>query len=174
MEKIFIWGMMGSGKTLLGQRLADQLGLAYFDLDYEIEKESGLSIPEFFERFGESKFREFETGVLNAIAKRPHSFLMSCGGGTPCFDQNGKLMNELGKTIFLEVPIPILVIRLMKDESNRPLLSDLSVDEITTTLEELTEERKPFYSAAQFKVSIAEDLEESIQSILKLIQTNES
>src|SRR5438874_1229377 len=102
--KIFLIGMPGSGKTTTGKLLAEKLKLTFVDLDMEIEKSEGRSINQIFEKRKENYFREVESMILKKFCSSSESFVMSTGGGAPCFFNNIKQMNDSGKTIFLDVP----------------------------------------------------------------------
>ncbi|MDA0266243.1 MAG: shikimate kinase [Cyanobacteria bacterium] len=116
---LYLVGMMGSGKSTLGQRIAQQLGYRCFDTDRLIEQAAGQAIPELFAQSGEAAFRELETQVLNQLA--PYTRLVvATGGGIVVRRQNwGQLRH--GIVIWLDVPIAELVQRLQGDTS-RPLL----------------------------------------------------
>ena len=73
-------GMPGCGKSTIGKKTAKEIGKTFVDLDKEIEKEAKMTIPEIFERYGESRFREIEQEVCARIAKE-HGQVISCGGG---------------------------------------------------------------------------------------------
>lgn len=98
--KIFIIGFMGSGKTYWGKKWARQSGLAFFDLDEEIEKQEGKTIAAIFEEDGEDYFRKIEATALRAFTNNKNC-LISCGGGTACFNNNMQWMNEHGATLYL-------------------------------------------------------------------------
>ena len=93
--RIFIIGYMGAGKSTVGKKLAKKLRLTFIDLDEQVEKESGMSPFELFEKSGEDAFRIKEQETLHKIFKQDN-FVLSTGGGTPCFFDNMKLMNEHG------------------------------------------------------------------------------
>ncbi len=75
---------MGTGKTYWGRRWAVQHEMDFFDLDTEIEKSTGLSIPGIFEQHGEEYFRDKEQALLHSFNDK-ENFILSTGGGTPCF-----------------------------------------------------------------------------------------
>jgi len=147
--KIFMIGMPGSGKTFLGEELSILLDLPYFDLDDGIERESGISISEMFSTRGEKYFRTIESKLLRSIPGMTEHFVLSTGGGTPCFFDNMNFMNEEGKTVFLNVPVKTLYKRLIKSGQNeRPLLRDRPEEDLLAYLEEQFELRINFYLKA--------------------------
>jgi shikimate kinase len=127
--KIFLIGMPGSGKTTLGAGIADELHIMFVDLDHEIEKHEGKSIPNIFLENGEDHFRNVESMLLRQWAGSQNNFVMATGGGAPCYYKGIEVINKSGLSIFLDVPVRELVARL-KSKNDRPLLgNDLSEKE---------------------------------------------
>src|SRR3546814_19691193 len=91
---------MGAGKTTLGKPLAQKLGIPFIDMDAVLEASEGKTITELFEILGEPGFREKERDALQKSAF-PDSFVMSTGGGAPCFFNNMDWMNRTGITMYL-------------------------------------------------------------------------
>lgn len=149
---VFLIGMMGSGKSTLGKALSRSLSMECIDLDvYLVEKEQ-LSISEIFESKGEAFFRERETFYLKELATRK-DLIIATGGGAPCFNDNMELMNQLGETIFLDVPQNELFKRLSGQKKGRPLLENKSDEELKTYISETLEKRRVFYEKAKFKLT---------------------
>jgi len=98
--KLFLIGMMGSGKTYWAQQLAAAYHIDWMDLDSEIEKENLMTIKEIFETEGEENFRLKEQKALHKLA-RYQNIIIATGGGTPCFYNNMQWMNEHGITVLL-------------------------------------------------------------------------
>src|SRR5258708_15000387 len=122
--KIFLLGLPGSGKTTIGKELAGLLRIPFVDLELEIEKSFKKKITEIFEKQGEGYFRELEAKQLRKWCSAPSGFVMATGGGTPCFYDNLKFINQTGKSIFLDVPAREIVKRIKKAElMERPLLA---------------------------------------------------
>ena len=114
-ENIFLIGFMGSGKSHWGHIWALQHALAFYDLDTEIE--------EIFEKHGEEKFREIERYHLRKFdITKP--YLLSCGGGTPCFFDNLDWMKRHGTIIYLKASPEYILDRVMEETSKRPLLKE--------------------------------------------------
>lgn len=122
--KIYLIGMPGSGKSTLGNKLALHLGVRYIDLDKEIEAEMGMSIPEIFKSHGENKFRVIESEILRKLSHNIPAFVMSTGGGAPCYHKGIHYMNQIGLTVYLNVSIDELERRLKISKEERPLLPD--------------------------------------------------
>ena len=149
--KIFLIGMPGSGKTTIGKLLAEKLKLPFVDLDVEIEKSEGQSINQIFEKRKENYFREVESATLKKFCTSSESFVMSTGGGAPCFHDNMTKMNDSGKAIFLDVPAKEIADRLEKTNLiERPLFAKLSSDQLKDKIEFLRSHRIGFYRQAQF------------------------
>lgn len=150
--KIFLLGFMGSGKSYWGKKLSTSLDLPCFDLDKEIEKNEGLSIAAIFEAYGEAKFRQLEAQYLRLLAEK-EALLLSCGGGTPCFSENMQFMNNNGTTLWLDVPVAVMVNRLKRNKNKRPLIKNLSDSELRLFVEEKLKERRAYYEQAQLIVN---------------------
>ncbi|HWR33301.1 MAG TPA: shikimate kinase, partial [Chitinophagaceae bacterium] len=106
--KIFLIGFMGSGKTHWGRLLSQKLGIPFFDLDEQVTGHAGKSIHEIFESEGEEQFRIFEKEVLHIITESHESFVMACGGGSPCYFNNIDYMNQSGTTVWINTPLNTL------------------------------------------------------------------
>jgi shikimate kinase len=166
--KIFLIGMMVSGKSYWMDKLAKNLNTPRYDLDLLIEKVEDRSIQQVFEESGEEHFRKMESIVLKWFGDRDE-YILATGGGTPCFHDNMVWMNNEGLTIWLDEPVDILVERLIAEKAHRPLISGLNDNELRTYLEKKKEERMPFYTQAKCCVS-GEDINE--QNLLALIKEN--
>jgi shikimate kinase len=147
--KIFLIGLPGSGKTTVGKQLAEKMNLSFVDLDLEIEKQEGKTVQEIFAQKKENYFRELESNALRSFCSSKSDFVMATGGGTPCFFNNMELMNQSGKTIFLDVPASEITARLQKTNlAERPLFSKLSSDQLKDKIEWLRSQRIPYYKQA--------------------------
>ena len=120
--RIYLIGFMGSGKTHWGRLLSEKLGIRFFDLDEQVAEHAGESIPELFVSQGEEIFRLMEKDVLHIITESHDSFVMACGGGTPCYFNNIEYMNKSGTTVWINVPLDTLFKRLVLEKEKRPLI----------------------------------------------------
>jgi len=118
---LFLIGPMGAGKTTVGRRVAEQLGLAFHDLDQEIEARSGADIPLIFELECEAGFRKRESDVLDELSAR-HGVLLSTGGGAVLRAENRQRLRERGFVVYLETTVEQQLKRLAHDRK-RPLLA---------------------------------------------------
>jgi shikimate kinase len=163
--KLFLIGMMGSGKSYWAQKIAAATSYNWMDLDVEIEKENGISISEIFKTEGEATFRLMEQKALNQLAKHSN-IIIATGGGTPCFFNNIVWMNAHGVTVFIDEPIDVLVTRLQKEKAHRPLVSNISDEELHVSLTERLASRLHFYQKAQHTVIGSQA---TVEDFIKLI-----
>lgn len=130
--KIILIGYMGSGKTGVGRLLAEKLQLPFLDLDHEITRHEGREIPEIFSTSGEIYFRKKETEILkHLLEKRDGDFVLSVGGGTPCYGNNMALLKTEPElcSVYLKTSLGELTKRLLKEKDSRPLISHLPSEE---------------------------------------------
>jgi shikimate kinase len=162
--KIFLLGFMGSGKTHWGRELSQKLSIPFFDLDEQIVNSENKSINEIFEEKGEEHFRLLEKDTLHIITESRDSMIMATGGGTPCYFNNIEYMNRSGTTVWLDTPINVLHERLLKEKSHRPLLKELSDEQVKSFIIKKFSDRKIYYMQADIIIN-----EEPLQ-IDKLIE----
>ena len=142
-KPVVLLGMMGSGKSTIGKKLAKEIGCSFVDSDHFIEKEIGMTIKKIFSKFGEDYFRKKEKQCLNILLKKPPS-VIAIGGGT--FIQN-EIRNKIKKTsisVWLKVNHKVLV-RRCRNSRNRPLLAN---KDITDEIKKLINDRYPIYKEA--------------------------
>jgi shikimate kinase len=146
MKNIILVGMMSSGKTTLGKKLARALHYQFVDLDKLIEKDQGMDIPTVFSSKGEDYFREIESRILKEISTQK-GIVLASGGGTPCFFDNMEVIRQMGISIFLDVPAADLARRIENHgKDDRPILSGAT--SLQQTLQARITDRLPFYSQA--------------------------
>ena len=123
---------MGSGKTVVGKLLQQELQLPFLDLDMEISKKENKSIPAIFEQFGEIYFRRKESETLRELLNSEEDFLLALGGGTPCYGKNLQLIKENPETklVYLKAGIDTLKNRLFEEPGERPLIAHLESPEL--------------------------------------------
>lgn len=155
---VYLVGFMGSGKTSVGQRLAELLGWKFIDLDQEIETREGGSIRELFRREGERYFRSLECEELRRVSAVQRT-VVALGGGAFCSEQNQRIVRATGRSIWLDAPIDFLYARCSGD-SSRPLFSTLH------EMEQLLDRRRPFYEKATLRLVVSE---RSVDEIARLI-----
>ena len=111
----FLLGFMGSGKSHWGKLWAAEYKLGFIDMDEEIEINERKTVSEIFDSKGEEYFRSLEADLLRTYEKLGSS-IIACGGGTPCYHDNMKWMNEHGLTIYLSAKPEEILRRLMKTQ----------------------------------------------------------
>jgi shikimate kinase len=150
-KRIYLTGFMTCGKSTIGPILANVLGLDFYDLDKEIEREEKQSIIEIFEKHGEKYFRDSETNILKSLSENI-SAVISLGGGTIMNKINFDLMKQSGKVIYLKVS-PDTLYKRLKNKIDRPLFRDLVLTEkpeehFIERINELLKIRSSFYEQA--------------------------
>ncbi|MEO5674316.1 MAG: shikimate kinase [Chitinophagales bacterium] len=165
MSRIFLIGFMGSGKTFLGKQLAQLLNYEFIDLDEAIEKEGGVSIAEIFSANGEEYFRNEESSVLKSISQK-QNVVVATGGGTPCFYDNMKWMNDHGLTVYLKLTPEFLFQRLKPETLHRPLLSGKSEEQLKFYISSKLDERKPYYAMSHITVKANEIAAPAIATLI--------
>ncbi len=151
-EKIFLIGFMGSGKTTIGKKLANKLNIPFFDVDEEVVNDEGKDIPAIFESNGENYFRQKEHKKLTQLINENEAFVISTGGGTPCFNNNMELMNANGTTFYLKYTPEFLVSRLKNGIYKRPLLQNINLSELNSFITSLLSEREFYYNQSHFTI----------------------
>lgn len=150
--KVFLVGYMASGKSTVAKKLAKKLGLDSVDLDKEVEKIAGKSIPEIFRMEGEKAFRKREQIELRKWLEKD-DFVMATGGGTPCFFESMDEMNGAGTTVYLQMSPKAVVDRVMASKEERPILKGLSEEKMLKKVDFQIGKREPFYSRAKITVN---------------------
>jgi shikimate kinase len=134
-------GLMGSGKSTIGRRVANRLGRPFVDVDGEIEARTGATIAELFARDGEPAFRSLEADVVAELLARDDGAVISCGGGAVLDDGTRQRLRERAVVVWLRARASTLAHRTAPD-GRRPLLTG----DHRATLERLVLERDPLYA----------------------------
>lgn len=150
--RIFIVGYMGAGKSTIGKRLARKLDLPFIDLDDAFEEKHHYSIPNFFDHFGEDKFRDFEQELLKEVITKNPDAVISTGGGTACYFDNMDLMNESGLSVYLKMSPMSISHRLKMARKLRPVIREVHHDDMLEFIEEQLRIRGKYYDKAQLIV----------------------
>lgn len=144
---------MGSGKSTVGKALAPILKTRCIDLDDYLEKKEGRTIPEIFESEGEEKFREIEKNCLTELLKLKDPHIISLGGGTVCFFDNLEKIKAKGLLIYIDLPVEVLADRIKESKLTRPLIKELSTEELIKNITEILSLRKKHYEQAHITVN---------------------
>ncbi|WP_042720524.1 shikimate kinase [Flavobacterium sp. B17] len=150
---ISLVGYMGSGKSHISKILSEKLNFKLIDLDKEISRRNKLTIPEIFSKRGEIFFRKLEREALEEILATEENVILSLGGGTPAYYNNMEIINNNSKSIFLKASIATLLERLTKQKEKRPLIANISDEDLPEFIAKHLFERNVFYSKAQFSVN---------------------
>lgn len=147
---LYLIGMMGSGKTTVGQELAVELGYRFLDLDALVETVANCSIPEIFAQEGESRFRDLESRVLSEVsAYASQRLAIATGGGVVLRPENWSYLRH-GLVIWLNAPLSLLFERLQAD-TTRPLLQ---TEDPRAKLKSLMEQRQALYNQADLEIPV--------------------
>ncbi len=150
-------GLMGAGKTAIGRRVAAVLGLPFIDSDHEIEAASRMSVPELFEKYGETEFRALEQRVIARLIGEGIRVLAT-GGGAFMNAETRAAVREHAISIWLKADLDTLMGRVMKKQ-NRPLLKS---DDPRAVMERLMAIRYPVYAEADITVQTRDERREVI------------
>jgi len=157
---------MGAGKSTVGRRLAQRLGLPFVDTDAAIEDAAGYSAAEMFERFGEADFRDGERRLVARLVDGQVR-VIATGGGVFVDPRTRQLLNERAITVWLDAPVEVLADRTSR-RNTRPLLRN---GDPKGTLERLAKERQRAYSEAHIRVTSGNGAHrEVVESILRALE----
>ena len=167
-RSVVVIGLMGAGKSTIGKRLAQMLGLAFIDADAEIESVSRMSIPELFEAYGEPEFRDLERRVIKRIL-RTGPRVLATGGGAFMNESTRRTIAKAGVSVWLKADLDVLMERVAR-KGNRPLLKTANP---RATMQELIDRRYPVYAQADVTVQSREEKKdvmalEVIEALAKL------
>jgi len=166
-RSIVFVGLMGAGKTAIGRKLSQMLGLPFVDSDHEIEQVSRMTVAELFEQYGEAEFRALEARVIERLLKGgPQIF--STGGGAFMNAQTRQGVAERGVSIWLKADLDLLMQRVAKKPS-RPLLQN---PDPRAVMARLMEERYPIYATADITIQTRDERREIIATeVLEALKT---
>lgn len=168
--RIYLVGYMGCGKSTIGRKVADLLGISFADLDKYIEERYFKSVPAIFLEEGEKGFREKEHNSLLEVSQF-EDIVISTGGGTPCFFNNMEVMNSNGVTVYIAPDTDILATRLIKSKTERPLIVGKSREELIMFINDALEKRTPFYERSKIIIRGENNLDPQLV-IDKIYQLN--
>ena len=164
-RSIFLIGMMGSGKSQTGLKLAELLNYKYIDLDSLIEKLAKKSINQIFNDEGEDDFHELETNCLKETIKIP-SLVISTGGGIVTKSENWGILRQ-GIIAWIDLDKDIAIERLKNEIEKRPLLQGNNLNDLYMSI---FQSRENFYSQADLRIKVKrENIEEVALKIINAI-----
>jgi len=166
---VYLIGYMGVGKTTLAKLLAEQLQLSFCDTDQIIEQQEKRSIAEIFRNDGELYFRMLETELLKQYNRKG---IVACGGGLAIYNNNMKLINSKGISIYLKASTNHLYNQLKDDKKSRPLIANITNEELKLYIKKELKNRSPFYELAQHTILVdGKNIAETLREINALIRT---
>ena len=170
MNRIYLVGYMGAGKTTTARRLANKLGWQVVDTDALFEEKYKISVNDFFNKYDEPLYRKLESEVLKET-ERLENVVVSTGGGTACYFDNMEWMNSHGLTVFLRISPQAAVDRVLHSRHKRPLAIGKSEAELTEFVNQHYASRLSFYEQARITVK-SEDLD--LGNLMQLIENEEN
>lgn len=157
-------GFMGTGKTTVGKRLAQRLNIGFKDTDEEVQRVTGLTIKELFDKYGEIRFRSEEAAAIRRIIREDNQ-VIATGGGAVLNPENIKALRENGLIFCLEAP-PEVIYERVKHKNTRPLLDE---ENLMDTIIRLLGERRDLYKNADFTLETSQNSAEIIvEEIIRL------
>lgn len=162
---------MASGKTTFGQALARRTGRQFVDLDQEIERREGRTIPEIIASDGEARFRQIESMTLKSTVGMKNA-VIACGGGTPCHRDNMEFMTLHGVTLWLVASPERLAERILEAGATRPLVAGKDPEELDAFIRRHLLERQPYYCRASLRLNsehleTPEEIEATVDTFLQ-------
>lgn len=148
---IYLVGYMGSGKSTIGKQLAQRLDFAHLDLDDYFEETYKISVLNFFDKYDETAFRGIETKLLEKTFDL-ENYVISTGGGTPCFNNNMELINEHGFSVYIRMHPKSLFIRLKNAKRPRPRTFLLDDEALIKRIDDDMLVRERFYEQAKLVI----------------------
>jgi shikimate kinase len=161
---------MASGKSTIGREISKKLDMKFIDLDDYISRREKSSISEIFKVKGEIYFRRIESFYLSEILNSKDRFILSLGGGTPCYSNNMELiLNSEASSIYIKAGIKTLVSRLTAEKNKRPLVAELEDDKLLEFVAKHLFERRFFYEQASMTVNTEDKSTEEITTEIRIL-----
>lgn len=151
-------GLMGSGKSTIGRKVAQALGMAFYDADNEIEAAARMTIPELFEAYGEAEFRSLEQRVVLRLVSQDEGAIISTGGGAFINPEIRDAIKQSAVSLWLNAELDLLMSRVEK-RPGRPLLQ---TEDPRGTMQLLMDQRYPIYEEADVMVTSSDVSKEDI------------
>ncbi len=168
-ERIFLIGFMGSGKSSIGERLAQRMGWQFVDTDRLIEATHHITIAQIFAQQGESAFRAIECEVLAQLLPQRH-IVVATGGGMACKQENIEKMNAAGTTIYLQASSENLANWLKSERQNRPLIAQQSEEQLYQYIVQTLSQREKFYQQATFTICVDQNYTTDNEMVGRIVE----
>ncbi len=166
-QPVALVGMMGAGKTTIGRKLAQYLGVPFADSDDAIEAQTGQSVAQIFSEAGEAQFRILEADIIANLLMMTKTGIIALGGGALGSASTRALIRQKAAIIWLKAPPEVLRARVDADHSKRPLLADSNK---YATIDRLLAEREPNYQNADIIIDAAASSELIMENIIHALQ----
>ena len=172
--RIYLTGFMASGKSTVGPRVAERLGIDFCDLDDWVEAQAGRPISAIFEAEGEPAFRRLEAEALRATVQRD-DVVVALGGGALVDVENLAFAKKHGTVVYLQVPAEELIRRLSSEADTRPLLQDeegvpLPDRALRARIESMLVRRRRFYEQAHVTVDAAQPVDDVVAAMVRRVE----
>lgn len=165
---IVLTGFMGSGKSVIGRKLAKRLNRKFIDTDDLIEKKTGLEIQQIFSSSGEPYFRQLETEVIKEVIKEDN-LVIAVGGGAVLSEENMTNLEKNSMIINLQVKPETVFARIKRDKVVRPLLQ---TEDPLSRIKELLKQREPHYARCNFAFDVsALSVNQAVEKIIQFLKT---
>ncbi len=168
-ERIFLIGFMGSGKSSIGERLAQRMGWQFVDTDRLIEATHHTTIAQIFAQQGESAFRAIECEVLVQLLPQRH-IVVATGGGMACKQENIDKMNAAGTTVYLQASAENLANWLKPERKNRPLIAQQREEQLYQYIVQTLSQREKFYQQATFTIRVDQNYTTDNEMVGRIIE----
>jgi shikimate kinase len=166
-KNLVLIGFMGTGKSTIGFRLAQKLGMEFIDMDREIETVSGLSVADLFKQYGEVRFRSEEGLMAKKLGTREDT-VIATGGGTVLSSDNINALSENGILICLDAQPEDIFARVNRKKGTRPLIKN---DITLTDIKRLLQEREDCYKCASLRVNTSsKDFDTVVSEIIQKLK----
>ncbi len=166
-RSVVLVGLMGAGKSCVGRRLAENLGVSFVDSDGEIEKAAGCGVTDIFDVYGEPAFRDCERRVLRRILNGAPS-VIATGGGAFMDQETRDAIKSLATSVWLKAD-PDVLYRRTKRSTHRPLLQ---TEDPLSTLKKLADARYPVYAQADITIDTGDEgLEATVRAVTEKLET---
>ena len=153
-QRLILLGFSGGGKTTIGARISERLGLAFLDTDDMIAAREGRSINEIFAADGELFFRDLETALLEELVRSDTPAVVSIGGGMPVRKKNRALLKQIGRILYLKASVDTLARRLEGD-TGRPLLR--SAADLKSRIRQMLDDRESIYLSLADEIIVTDE-----------------
>lgn len=169
MRKVVLIGYMGSGKSVVAEKLSEKMKISFIELDEIIENKAEMSIEKIFSTKGELFFRKLEHQLFLNCINSDEELIISTGGGTPCYFNNHEVLQYNNViSIYLKASVETLYNRLIIEKQKRPLIANIDNSEIKEFIAKHLFDRSFYFNQAKYKITVDD---KSIDEIVSEIET---